>query len=117
MRTEKEVCELLYADRKKNGIDSKYYIKTDFRYNNRKCIFEFEYYGKLYSEVEPFLSDEIKSILRVPLGMLWDRESGKYKETYSESFKPFIIEVWERTDNILKLIYKRNNENEDFEEV
>lgn len=114
MKTEKEVCELLYADRKKNGIDSKYYIKTDFRYNNRKCIFEF---GKLYSEVEPFLSDEIKSILSVPLGTLCDRESGKYKETYSESFNPFIIEVWERTANVMKLIYKRNNENEDFEEM
>lgn len=116
MRTEKEVCELLRKELNKNGLNSKYYIKLDHRLN--KYYKENE--GKLSSEVYPHHNNYVQNISGHVDSLLYDRESKEYKNYFDfgdEDYKPFIAEVWERTDNIMKLIYKRNNENEDFEEI
>lgn len=114
MKTEKEVCELLREELNKNGSNSRYYIKIDYRlseyYNNNA--------GKLYSEVFPHYYNCVQNISGYTDRLLYDRTREEYKCHFDDTkYKPFIAEVWERTDNVMKLIYKRNNENEDFEEI
>ena len=113
MKTEKEVCELLRDEKLKNDFNSKYYIKIDSRLNESYCENE----GKLGSEIYPHQYNFIQSIDGYIID-LYDRESKEYKENFDDMDEnPFITEVWKRTDNIIKLIYKRNNEYEDFIEV
>lgn len=114
MKTEKEVCELLREEKQKNGLKSKYYIKVIHRVED---AIDEEDMGKLSSEVYSTYVDNMTNISNWTDELLWDRESVKYKRYFNEKFHPFIVEVWERTANVMKLIYKRNNENEDFEEM
>lgn len=114
MKTEKEICELLREEKNKNGLNSKYYIKIDSRV--RSSVVE-EDIGKLKSEVYPSFAADMTNISKYTSALIYDRESEEYKNYFNLGYKPFIVEVWERTDNVMKLIYKRNNENEDFEEI
>lgn len=114
MKTEKEVCELLRNEKKENGLNSKYYIKILHRIED---AVDKENIGKLNSEVYPTHVDNIANISNRVDELICDRESKEYKKYFNEDYHPFIVEVWERTDNTIKLIYKRNNEYEDFIEV
>ena len=101
-------------EKNKNGLNSKYYIKLDSRVRSSNVE---ENIGKLKSEVYPDIADNMTNMSNCVSALIYDRESEEYKNYFDLSYKPFIIEVWERTANVMKLIYKRNNENEDFEEM
>ncbi len=114
MKSEKEICKLLREEKLNSLLNSKYYIKIDYRLDE----FYGENKGKLSSEIYPHLHSAIQNIDYYIIELLYDRESKEYKSYFDDmDDKPFIIEVWERTDNIMKLIYKRKNEYEDFIEV